>query len=178
MIALATCSGTVLIHNGQEWGQFEDIWEDDSNAPPQFRRVQPRPLRWAESDDAIGQRLRGLYGFLMNLRLQHRGLHFPNFYPNDYDWNWHNFSPDGYGVDEQRQVIIYHRWGNGADGSLERFMIALNFSDTTQYLNIPLSTNGAWVDLLNSSNVVTTNDYWLHNYPVSSNWGCLFWQHG
>ncbi len=46
MIALATCSGTVLIHNGQEWGQVEDLWEDDSKAPAQFKRVQPRPLRW------------------------------------------------------------------------------------------------------------------------------------
>lgn len=34
MIALATCSGTVLLHNGQEWGQLENLWEDDSKAPP------------------------------------------------------------------------------------------------------------------------------------------------
>ena len=55
------------------------------------------------------------YSFLMDLRLQHKGLRSPNFYPNDYDWNWHNFSPDGYGIDEQRQVIIYHRWGDAND---------------------------------------------------------------
>jgi hypothetical protein len=176
MIALATCSGTLLIHNGQEWGQVEDLWEDDSNAPAQFKRVQSRPLRWAEFGDAIGQTLEDRYRFLMNLRLQHKGFRSPNFYPNDYDWNWHNFSPEGYGIDEQRQVIIYHRWGNTEDGRLERFMVVLNFSDVTQYLDIPLSTNGQWTDLLNGNAVVITQDYHLHNYPVSSNWGCVFWQ--
>lgn len=72
--------------------------------------MQSRPLHWAEFGDAIGQTLRDRYSFLMSLRAQHKGLRSPNFYPNDYDRNWHNFSPDGYGVDEQRQVIIYHRW--------------------------------------------------------------------
>ena len=176
MIALATCSGSVLIHNGQEWGQVEDLWEDDSNAPAQFKRVQPRPLRWREFYDAIGQTLRDRYSFLMSLRRQHKGLRSPNFYPNDYDWNWHNFSPDGYGVDEQRQVIIYHRWGDAEDGRLERFMVVLNFSDATQYVDIPLSTNGQWTNLLNGNESVTTQDYRLHNYPVPSNWGCVFWQ--
>ncbi|GAC1556267.1 MAG: hypothetical protein NVS2B2_12210 [Ktedonobacteraceae bacterium] len=65
------------------------------------------------------------------IRLQHKGLRSLNFYPNDYDWNWHNFSPDGYGIDEQRQVIIYHRWGDAEDGRLERFIVVLNFSDMT-----------------------------------------------
>ncbi|HEY4388501.1 MAG TPA: alpha-amylase family glycosyl hydrolase, partial [Ktedonobacteraceae bacterium] len=176
MIALATCSGTVLIHNGQEWGQCEDLWEDDSNAPAQFKRVQSRPLRWAENADAIGLAMRDRYRFLLSLRQQHPGLHSPNFYPNDYDWNWHSFSPEGYGVDEQRQVIIYHRWGNATDGQIERFMVVLNFSDTTQYVTIPLPTNGQWTDLLNGNTIVTTQDYHLHNYPIPSNWGCLFWQ--
>jgi pullulanase len=176
MIALATCSGAVLIHNGQEWGQFEDLWEDDSNAPAQFKRVQSRPLRWMESGDAIGQTIRDRYRLLLALRLQHKGLRSPNFYPNDYDWNWHNFSPDGYGIDEQRQVIIFHRWGDSQDGGIERFMVVLNFSDATQYVEIPLSANGQWTDLLQPGAVVTTLDYRLHNYPVPSNWGCVFWQ--
>jgi len=174
MIALATCSGTVLIHNGQEWGQVEDLWEDDSNAPAQSKRVQSRPLRWEEHDDAIGQTMRDRYRFLMDLRRQHKGLRSPYFYPNDYAWSWHHFSPDGYGIDEQRQVIIYHRWGDAEDGRLERFMVVLNFSDVTQYVDIPLSTNGQWTDLLNGNTSVTTQDYHLHNYPVPSNWGCVF----
>jgi hypothetical protein len=49
LIALFTCPGAVMLHNGQEFGQQELLWEDDSHAPPEFRRVQPRPLRWAET---------------------------------------------------------------------------------------------------------------------------------
>ena len=113
MIALATCSGTVLMHNGQEWGQLEEVWEDDSNAPPQFKRVQSRPLRWSESDDAIGQIPQDRYRFLFGLRNRHNGLRSTNFYPNDYDWSLRNFSPEGYGIDEARQLVIYHRWGHG-----------------------------------------------------------------
>ncbi len=176
MIALATCSGTVLIHNGQEWGQVEDLWEDDSQAPPQMKRVQSRPLRWAESGDTIGRTIVGRFSLLLGLRRLHKGLRSPNFYPDYYDEGWHNFSPEGYGVDEQRQVIIYHRWGEADDGGLERFVVVLNFSDATQPVEIPLPANGAWKDLLNGNTVVQTTDYRLHNYPVSANWGCLFWQ--
>lgn len=176
MIALATCSGTVLIHNGQEWGQLEDLWEDDSNASPDFKRVQSRPLRWSESDDEVGKLLAERYCFLFDLRNRHPGLRSPNFYPNDYDWSWHSFSPEGYGIDEGRQVVIYHRWGDAADGALERFIVVLNFSDVTQVVDIPLSTNGNWIDLLNGNKPVTTQDYQLHDYPVYSNWGSLFWQ--
>jgi hypothetical protein len=176
MIALATCSGAVLLHNGQEWGQVEDLWEDDTNAPPQFARVQSRPLRWAEFGDAVGQALRNTYSFLMDRRRQHKGLRSPSFYPNDYDSNWHNFSPDGYGIDEQRQVLIYHRWGTADDGTLERFIVVLNFSDATQYVDIPLSANGQWTDLLNGNSVLTTQDYHLHSYPIPSNWGSVFFQ--
>jgi 1,4-alpha-glucan branching enzyme len=176
MIALATCSGSVLVHNGQEWGQFEDIWEDDFQAPPEFRRVQPRPLRWAESEDGIGRTLRDRLSFLLDLRRKHPGLRSPNFYPNDYDWNWHQLSPDGYGVDEGRQVVIYHRWGDSEDGTLERFMVVLNFSDSAQAVDVPLSTNGTWIDLINGSAAMTTQDYMLRGHPVPSNWGCVFWQ--
>jgi 1,4-alpha-glucan branching enzyme len=176
MIALATCSGSVLLHNGQEWGQLETFWEDDGNAPPEFKRVQSRPLHWSQSADGIGSTMRDRYAFLMKLRQDHPGLRSPNFYPNDYDWSWHNFSPDGYGIDEARKIIIYHRWGNAADGALERFMVVLNFSDFMQYVDIPLSTTGAWTDLINGNASVTTSDYWLHGYGVNSNWGCVFWQ--
>ena len=114
MIALATCSGTVLLHNGQEWGQLENLWEDDSDAPPAFKRVQSRPLTWPERDDDTGQRLTSLYSFLMGLRAANPALRSPNFYPDYYDSSWNRFSPDGYGIDESRQVAIYHRWG-GSD---------------------------------------------------------------
>lgn len=176
MIALATCPGAVMLHNGQEWGQFEDIWEDDSQAPYADRRVQPRPLRWNEATDGTGVTLRGLYSLLFEIRREHPGLRSPNFYPDSYDLRWTALSPDGYGIDESRQIAIYHRWGNAADGSLERFIVALNFTDSTQIADIPFSTNGDWIDLINNKRKYTITNWRLPNFPIPSNWGCVFWQ--
>ncbi len=168
MIALATCSGTVLLHNGQEWGQLENLWEDDSNAPPEFKRVQSRPLNWEQRDDDTGQRLTSLYSFLMGLRAAHPALRSPNFYPDDYDSSWTQFSPDGYGIDEFRQLAIYHRWSGG-----DLYMIVLNFSDSIQYTDIPFPQNGAWTDLLNANTTYSVQNYKLPNFAVQSNWGCI-----
>lgn len=168
MIALATCAGTVLLHNGQEWGQLENLWEDDSNAPPQFKRVQSRPLTWAQRDDDVGKRLTSLYSFLLSLRKANPAWCTPNFYPDDYDSSWTRFSPDGYGIDEARQVAIFHRW-SGAD----LYMIVLNFSDTLQYVDVPLPQNGVWIDLLNNNFQYNCSNYRLYNFAVQSNWGCI-----
>jgi pullulanase len=168
MIALATCSGTVLLHNGQEWGQLEDLWEDDSNAPPQFKRVQSRPLAWEQRSDAAGQPLVALYSLLMGLRSAHPALRSPNFYPDYYDPSWTQFSPDGYGISESQQVAIYHRW-KGAD----LYTIVLNFSDSAQTVNVPLPQNGTWTDLLNSNATYEAANYLLASFPVQSNWGCI-----
>ena len=165
-----------MLHNGQEWGQFEDIWEDDSNAPPADARVQARPLLWAEQADSFGATLQDRYRFLLSLRQQNAGLRTANFYPDYYDQQWTSFSPQGYGINESLQIVIYHRWGNDAAGNLERFMVVLNFGDNTQYVDIPFSSNGNWTDLLNGNAVVGVSNYWLYRYPVPSNWGCLFFQ--
>jgi glycosidase len=176
MIALATCSGAVLVHNGQEFGQAELLWEDDSHAPPQFKRVQPRPLHWDETTDATGTTMRGLYQRMLAVRKEHAGLLSPNFYPNNYDYSWTHFSPDGYGIDVDKQVVIYHRWGNAADGGLERFIIALNFSGFMQWVDIPFSTNGTWIDLLNGNMPFNVDGYALRNFGLDSNWGRIFYQ--
>ena len=168
MIALATCSGTVLLHNGQEWGQLENLWEQDFNAPPAFKRVQSRPLTWSQSKDSDGTPLVSLYTTLMGLRTAHPALNSPNFYPNDYDTSWTQFSPDGYGIDEALQVAIYHRWA-----AADLYMIVLNFSDSVQYVNVPFPQNGIWTDLLNKFSVTVTN-YVIGNFGVQSNWGNIF----
>ena len=168
MIALATCSGTVLLHNGQEWGQLELLLEDDQGAPKQFSRVQSRPLVWAQRSDPIGQQLTSLYSFLMSLRASHPALTSPNFYPDYYDSSWTGFSPDGYGINEGLQVAIYHRWEGG-----DLYMIVLNFSDSTQYVNVPLPRNGKWIDLLNGNATESTGNYQLANFAVQSNWGSV-----
>jgi pullulanase len=168
MIALATCSGTVLLHNGQEWGQLENLWEDDKNAPPQFKRVQSRPLTWAERNDAVGNNLVPLYSFLMSLRTAHPALRSPNFYPDSYDSAWTAFSPDGYGINEAMQVAIYHRW-SGTD----LYMIVLNFSDSPQSLSVPLPQNGSWIDLLNNKAAFNVGNFRIDNFTVPSNWGSI-----
>jgi hypothetical protein len=53
----------VLLHNGQKWGQYEYLWEDDTNAPPEFKRVQSRPLTWTQRIDADGTSLVDWYTF-------------------------------------------------------------------------------------------------------------------
>lgn len=176
MIALATCSGAVMVHNGQEFGQSELLWEDDSHAPPQFKRVQPRPLHWGLASDATGKTMQGIYRLLFSIRREHPGLLSPNFYPNDYDYQWTQFNSEGYGIDVGKQVVIYHRWGNTPGGHLERFIIALNFSGFTQWVNVPFSTNGTWIDLLNNNTPYNIDGYSLRDFAVNSNWGCILYQ--
>jgi hypothetical protein len=104
----------------------------------------------------------------MSLRAAHPALHSANFYPNNYDSSWSHFSPDGYGINEDLQVAIYHRW-QGAD----LYMIVLNFSDATQFVSVPLPQNGVWIDLLNSNAPWAAANYQLTNFPVPSNWGSI-----
>jgi len=66
------------------------------------------------------------------------------------------------------QIAIYHRWDGG-----DLYMIVLNFSDSTQYVNIPLPQNGAWIDLLNNKVSLNVTNFSLPNYAVQSNWGCI-----
>jgi 1,4-alpha-glucan branching enzyme len=173
LIALFTCPGAVMVNNGQEFGRSEYLPEDDSNLPADQKRVIPRPLRWAQCDDAVGQLVRPKYALLARIRREHPALRTANFYPDAYDERWAHFSPEGYGVDVDRQVVIYHRWGPASDGPLERFLVVLNFSGDDQYVDVPFPGNGAWQDLL-SGGQVQVDGYWLRNFRVSSNWGCLF----
>jgi pullulanase len=176
MIALATCPGAILIANGQEFGRSEFLVEDDSGLPPAQQRVQSRPLRWAEAVDTTGLTLTSRYQFLLQLRRDHPALRSPNFYPNDYDWQWSHISPDGYGLDVDKQVVIYHRWGNDAAGQVRRYIIVINFSAWPQTVNIPFPTTGIWTDLLNNQNHNQVDNYWRSNFSVNSYWGCIFCQ--
>lgn len=175
-IALATCSGNVLVRNGQEFAQAEYLVEPGEAEPP--NRVQSRPLRWGESTDGIGTALKGIYTRLLHLRRAHPSLCSPNFYPNDYDEWWAHFSPEGYGIDVDKQVVIYHRWGDGADGVLERFIVVLNFSGATQFVDIPFPTNGEWTDLINGDAKFQVGNFRMRNFGVNSNWGCVFFRKG
>ena len=174
-IALLTCPGVPMLQNGQEFGEDHWIPENDEGTG---RRVLPRPLRWKLTKDSIGIELYRLYKRLIELRKQFTGLRSRNFYP-DYWEEWQTrFKPDGFGVDTEKQAVIYHRWGNDPAGVLQRFIIVLNFSDQPQPLTVQFPENGEWTDLLSDYNgtwKIEVSNYKI-DLNVSSNWGHIFFR--
>jgi pullulanase len=175
-IALFTSPGAVLLRNGQEFGWDVLLWDDDTNAPPQFKRVQPRTVPLDLADDAIGRSVRALYGTLSVLRASHAALRGPNFHPSSYDETLGAFDSMGYGVDVNRKLVIFHRWGGG-DGGVERFMVVLNFGPGDQYVDVPLPVDGAWSDLLGGRGVDAIQG-WARQVQVGSNWGKVLFRVG
>lgn len=159
-ISLLTSPGIVLIHNGQEFG--EDYFIPESNGA----RVLPRPLRWtAHSDDSRGRNLYGLYQTLIRLRDAHPSLRSPNFFPAT--------NQNGYGVFPDIGLVVYHRYGPTDDGSFERFIIVLNYSDIDRVVDVPFSINGVWQELLNGG-LVTVQNFVLPHTLINSNWGKIY----
>ncbi len=171
-IALLTAPGAPMIQNGQEFA--EDYWlmEDDQGSG---RRVKPRPLHWDYPGDKIGSQALALYRKLIGIRRAHAGLRSDNIYPDHWESWQTQFNADGYGVEADKQVLIFHRWGNAEDGRLERFIIVLNFSAQAQTVDVPFSANGAWQDLLNDR-TVTVNDFHLTDQQIESYWGSVYFQ--
>ena len=165
-IALMTSPGSVLIHNGQEFGEDYHLPETGSE------RVQPRPLRWHANGperDFAGGRLHSLYSKLARIRASHPALRSPNFFP--YPFN----HPDGYGVLADGEVVVYHRWGEDTEGDLERFIIAVNYSDFDRFIDIPFSVDGDWEELLDGG-TVRVEDFRLRGERIPSNWGRIYWR--
>jgi 1,4-alpha-glucan branching enzyme len=169
-IALLTTTGAPMIQNGQEFAEDYWIMEDDRGS---HRRVKPRPLRWGFADDNIGGPLREVYRRLITIRNQYPALRTDNFYPSGWQGWQTSFNPEGYGVDVARSVVIFHRWGHNAAGQLERFIIVLNFSDQDQAVDLPFSSDGQWVDVLNNFSVSVSNTR-IPGFVVYSNWGNVF----
>lgn len=165
-ISLLTAPGAVLIHNGQEFGEEYVMPEDGPD------RVVPRPLHWANSTDHAGTTLFALYRRLIAIRKAHPALRSSSFYPESYE---PAFNPEGYGVNLDKDVVIYHRWGSAPDGATERFIIALNFSAYDQCVDIPFSVNGDWRDLLNER-FDTVQDWRLRDQTITSNWGRVYYR--
>jgi pullulanase len=166
-IALFTAPGTVMIHNGQEYGDEYFIPEKGND------RVIPRPLNWDRAKDTAGQTLTNLYKKLIKIREDFPGLKSSNFFPDNYDERFTRFDAEGYGVDTERQIIIFHRWGTGKDGGSERFMSVLNCSSNNHFVDIPFPLNGTWTDLLTGESFPVT-DFRLKLQEVNSNFGRIF----
>jgi glycosidase len=164
-IVLMTCPGAPMVHNGQEFG--EDYFLPESGDG----RVMPRRLRWAtrgpSSGDFAGERLFDVYRRLIAIRLAHPALRTANFFPR------FGNHPDDYGVFPEHGLAVYHRWGEREDGSPERFIVVVNFSDYDQLVDIPFSVNGEWRDLLNGETADVT-DFRLRWVHVASNWGRVY----
>jgi pullulanase len=173
-IALFTSPGGVLLRNGQEFGWDVLLWEDDSNAPPQFKRVQPRTVPLGLATDAIGTSLRALYAKLAQIRGAHAALRGPNFYPPQYDQSQTGFDSRGYGVNVARQLVIYHRWGP-VGAATERFMVVLNFGAADQSVDVPMPVDGAWADLLGGPGV-QAGQGWARGVLIPSNWGKILFR--
>jgi 1,4-alpha-glucan branching enzyme len=167
-IAQLTSPGCPLIQNGQEFAEDYWIMEDDHDTG---RRVSSRPLRWNFQTDQIGTALGGLFAKLIGLRLKHPALRSDNIYPNNWQAWQTQFDPQGYGVDVAKGVVIYHRWGNAPGQPAEFFMIVLNFSQTSQIVNVPFPKNGVWKELLNNETI--TVNFWAQRM-VESNWGKIY----
>lgn len=174
-IALLTCPGTPMLQNGQEFGEDHWIPGDDQGTG---RRVSPRPLRWKLLGDSIGQALFKLYGRLAAIRRSYPALRSNNFYPEKWEEWQARFNPAGFGVDTEKQVVIFHRWGWDQQGNLQRFVIVLNFSDFEHPVRVPFPENGEWTDLLSGlvgSWRPQVTDYKL-DLVVGSNWGHVFFR--
>jgi len=174
-IALMTAPGVPMIRSGDEFAEDHWIPEDDGGTS---RRVRPRPLRWSMSLDSVGVAVSRLYARLGAIRQQYPGLRSTNFYPDHWDTWQTRLNPAGFGLDTDRQVVIFHRWGQSATGNLQRFYVVLNFSPQPQQVRIPFPENGPWTDLLanfDGSWTPVVTDYHL-DIVVGSNWGHVFFK--
>jgi pullulanase len=175
VIALYTSPSTPMIQNGQEFGVDHWIPEDDKGTG---RRVVPRPLQWKLTNDDIGQTLSKLHKRMAEIRHNYPGMRSAIFAPQPWEEWQTQFNPEGYGIDTLRQLAIYRRWGNDANGNEQQFVIVLNFFDAAQDIEVPFPQDGEWTDLL--SNYDGSWKVWVtgkrFRFRISSNWGHVFFK--
>jgi len=94
------------------------------------------------------------------------------FHPSGWDESRTQLDGDGFGIDERRQVVVYHRWGDAADGRLEKFYIVLNFSPWPQTVEMTFPEDDGWVDLLSGWRPSVHNQ--RLRFEVGSSWGHVF----
>ncbi len=171
-IAMMTMPGCPMIQNGQEFAEDYWIMEDDYGTG---RRVQPRPLRWSFSRDGIGKLMLETYVKLIAIRKNYAGLRSNAIYPSQWEEWQTRFNPQGYGVDTEKNLVIFHRWGFDDSNMLQRFIIVLNFSNERRYVDVPFPENGLWRDIIKNNQPCHVTGYRALNVPVESNWGCVYY---
>jgi len=84
------------------------------------------------------------------------------------------FDSHGFGVDTERSLVVYHRWGPGEDGVLELFYVVLNFGDVRQTITLEVAEDGVWEDLLADGRLTVVGN--RVSVVVESNWGKVFFK--
>jgi glycosidase len=168
LIALFTSPGATLIYNGQEFGQDDDMPEPGEPGD----RVVPRPVDWSLREREPGPAIFRCYRRLMRLRARHPGLRSPNVYPTG--WDGARTRPDaaGFGFDRERNLVVYHRWGEDDAGRLERFYVVLNFSPDARHVAFEVPDAGPWRDLLGGTAGQVREG--RLRADVGGNWGAIF----
>jgi pullulanase/glycogen debranching enzyme len=171
VIAMMTSNATPMIQNGQEFG--EDYWipENDYGTG---RRVQPRPLHWSYAEDSTGGSLFDLYARLAGIRKSYEILRTGGFYPADWQEWQTRFNPAGFGVDTDRNLVIFKRYGHLSTGEFHQFIIVLNFSEYNQWVTVNFSDNREWTDLL-SGWTPYINNFRL-DFEIGCNRGHIFFR--
>lgn len=98
--------------------------------------------------NGAGTSLPELYRRLSEIRRDYPGLRSRGMYPELWETWQTQLNSFGVGIDTDRQLAIYHRWGEGAHGETQTFVVVLNFSDHEQWASVPFPYDGSWVDLL------------------------------
>ncbi len=171
VIAMMTSSGTPMIQNGQEFGEDHWLPENDQGSG---RRVQPRPLHWSYAGDRLGSALLDLYSRLCDIRKNFEVLRTGEFYPAYWEEWQTRFNPAGFGVDTDRNLVIFKRYGHLPDGAFHQFIVVLNFAGYNQRVTVNFSDNGPWQDLI-SGWKPHIHDYRLE-FEIGGNWGHVFFR--
>lgn len=129
---------------------------------------------WALIEDGLGRWIGELLGRLAAMRRDHPVLRAPNMYPANWPSDRRTPYDNGYGIDADRQTVVYHRWGHDAAGALHRYLIV----PTSQPVTVPLPDGGTWSDLINGAAVTADDGNVLHGYVVESHWGHVFHKTG
>ena len=175
-IALFCAPGVPIIQNGQEFG--EDHWLIEYKDDIASRRVLPRPLRWKLQSDQIGSALGKLYKRLIEIRKNYPGLKARNFSPQNWEEWQTRFNPEGYGIDTEKQVVIFRRWSDVEMQERQQFVVVLNFSDKPKPVKVHFPEDGTWTDLLSeydgSWKIDVKNN--TFEFEVGPNWGHIFFK--
>ncbi|MDD2717809.1 MAG: alpha-amylase family glycosyl hydrolase [Candidatus Wallbacteria bacterium] len=138
-IAIFTAAGIPMLYQGQEWGE-------DTR-----KTIDPNKIHWDKLNSDTGKSLCWMYAVMIKLRKDHPALRY-----NNYEL-MRNYS--------DKKVTIFKRWDTNGD----IVVVVLNFSNDTQYVDIPFPNNGKWYErIYNFAADVSGNTLSNHDIPASS----------